>query len=206
MKKNLAITLLIVTLSAIPLMAQIDLSKNDILRYSEAAKQQAVLETTKALANATYDDINKFVIHALKQDMESDLKNVEKYQNLTNKYKRFLSILQENDLTVEQTVNGKTEIVLSEYGEQRMYITLDDMAKAIKNLPAEKVSFYNTLIGKYNVYIFKTLDKVVNIAYLYDMSKDAISDNAKNNGYKSAISESPMVKETPYVGPIITNK
>ncbi len=228
MKKNLTATFLIVALSAIPLMAQNKPTDTAILQkgikelgmaagkmpgemmmrtnaVSEAELMKYAQEN-QAIKQATYKDINQFVIDALKRDMESDKDNAEKYQTLINKYSRLLRVLEEENITVEQTVNGKTEIVLSQNGEQLMYIVLDDMAKAINNLPAEKARFYNSLIGTYNSYIFKALNKAVNISYLYDMAKGAISDNARSINYKSAISESPMVKEKPYAGPIIPNK
>ena len=205
MNKKLMTVLTLVTFSAVPLMAQIkDLSKNDIDKTNKGVRQQASFEVMETLANKSYDNINKFVIHALKQDIETNSENAEKYKNLLNNYTIFLNILQEKNLTVEHHINGIVETVLNEYGEQRIYIILDDMAKAINNLPTnEKKEFYNILIGKYNAFVF--MNKAVNIAYLYNISKNAISYNAKRMGYKSAISESPMVKEKPYAGPIILN-
>ena len=161
-KTNIAVTFAVIALSAIPLMAQ-------QVKYTSPNK-----DTRQEIQNAVQSDVVNNELNRQHQNIISnineDINSTAKYQNLLQEYVRFLALMNDESLNKlsEETVG------------QTIFIKIDDLAKAILNLPEHARPYYIKLIteSKYN---FKYNNKVVTLEDLLNLSKNLTSIYTSNS-------------------------
>ena len=119
-----------------------------------------------------------------KNENKQDEKLYKNYERLHHTYYRLLTL----------TKTQFPEDIDKYYIGQNIYIVLDDLAKALANLPKSDNNYYNDMIEN-SVYYFEHTQKIVNIAQLYDTAESYLSHGNNNLGYgNTAIENSPLIE------------
>ena len=178
-KTNLIAALAVIAVSATSLMAH-------QLAYTTPDK-----ETLKEVTASVQYGVNDANLSTQQQNIiesiNEDINSVTKYQNLLADYNRFLALMNNESLAA---MNER-------YVDQTIFMTIDDLAHSILNLPEHAKPYYIKAMteSKYN---FKYTGKTVTLKDLFEMSKDAVTTQyARDNSSIAKIFEKHQtIKET----------
>lgn len=141
-KKNLAATLAIIAISAIPLMAQ-ELAYNIDEELAKEVKASVQQEITQ------------------EQQTQNDAVIAAKYERLTNDFNAFI------DLMKDKSLIKRTE----EVAGQEIFVTIDDLAQSVLSLPQPTREGLISFLSNQSVRFAYQNNKKVNLKDLYELAK-----------------------------------
>ena len=143
MKKiNVAVTFVIAVLSAIPLMAQT--SSIRVYKSQLPATDISFTPEITPLSEKTVQQIKQDITRQAKQQQQSDAIIANKYKTLTTDYTNFVNLMKDKTL-----VNKTNEVV-----GQTIWMAIDDLARAILDLPQPARNAYTHIIASDTTYRF----------------------------------------------------
>ena len=143
-KKNLVATLAIIAVSAIPLMAQ---QQFGTYNFDE--------NLAKGIKASVEQEVNT------QQTKQTRQINEAKYQTLTNDYNRFIELMKNRTL-----VNKSKEVA-----GHMIWMTIDDLAQSILNLPQPARNAYTSLIKDMDFRFAYQHNKKVKLEDLFNLAK-----------------------------------